>query len=442
MELTQKQSQKLSMTAAMLQSLELLQLPVCELASRLQDAALSNPLLEVELPGVGMLAAEGHPVLRESSRWDNLPSSRGGDNSLENLAGAHTETFSEHLAAQLRQSRLLKPGPFLRLCLYLTDCLDERGYLTIPLEELAAEQGCTAAEAEQALFAIQMLDPPGVGARDLTECLILQLAQSPDFNALTVRMARDGLEALAARNYAELSRRFHASEVEVRQASAVLLSLNPIPAAGFGAAAPTLYAVPDAVVHIEGETVVMELNERALPRLTVDRSYATALQESGDSSVRTYVREKLTEANALSGALQARRDTLTALLAALVDLQGDYFRSGTLRPLTMGEMAERLGVSVSTVSRAVNEKLVEFRGRSIPLRTFFPAALTVGGAVAGETVRQKLAWFVSREDPAAPLSDEALRLALSAAGLDVSRRTVAKYRAQLGIAAANQRRSK
>ena len=442
MELTQKQSQKLSMTAAMLQSLELLQLPVCELASRLQDAALSNPLLEVELPGVGTLAEEGHTVLRESSRWNNLPSSRGDDNSLENLAGAHTETFSEHLAAQLRQSRLLKPGPFLRLCLYLTDCLDERGYLTIPLEELAAEQGCTAAEAEQALFAIQMLDPPGVGARDLTECLILQLAQSPDFNALTVRMARDGLEALAARNYAELSRRFHASEAEVRRASDVLLSLNPIPAAGFGAAAPTLYAVPDAVVHIEGETVVMELNERALPRLTVDRSYATALQESGDSSVRTYVREKLTEANALSGALQARRDTLTALLAALVDLQGDYFRSGTLRPLTMGEMAERLGVSVSTVSRAVNEKLVEFRGRSIPLRTFFPAALTVGGAVAGETVRQKLAWFVSREDPAAPLSDEALRLALSAAGLDVSRRTVAKYRAQLGIAAANQRRSK
>lgn len=442
MELTQKQSQKLSMTAAMLQSLELLQLPVCELASRLQDAALSNPLLEVELPGVGTLAEEGHTVLRESSRWNNLPSSRGDDNSLENLAGAHTETFSEHLAAQLRQSRLLKPGPFLRLCLYLTDCLDERGYLTIPLEELAAEQGCTAAEAEQALFAIQMLDPPGVGARDLTECLILQLAQGPDFNALTVRMARDGLEALAAKDYAKLSRKFHASEAEVRRAAAVLAALNPIPAAGFGAAAPTLYAVPDAVVHIEGETVVMELNERALPRLTVDRSYATALLESGDSSVRTYVREKLTEANALSGALQARRDTLTALLAALVDLQGDYFRSGTLRPLTMGEMAERLGVSVSTVSRAVNEKLVEFRGRSIPLRTFFPAALTVGGAVAGETVRQKLAWFVSREDPAAPLSDEALRLALSAAGLDVSRRTVAKYRAQLGIAAANQRCSK
>ena len=441
MKLTQKQSQQLSMTAAMQQSLELLQLPACDLASRLQDAALSNPLLEVELPGAGALPAERRTVLREASRWDSLPG-EGGGNSLERLAGAHTETFAEHLAAQLRQSRLLEPGPFLRLCLYLTDCLDSRGYLTIPLEELAAEQGCTAAEAEQALFAIQMLDPPGVGARDLAECLILQLAQGPDFNALTVRMARDGLEALAARNYAELSRQFHASEADVRRASAVLLSLNPIPAAGFGTAAPTLYAVPDAVVHIEGDAVVMDLNERALPRLTVDRSYAAALQESGDSSVRTYVREKLTEANALSGALQARRDTLTALLRALGDLQGDYFRGGMLRPLTMCEMAQRLGVSVSTVSRAVNEKTLEFRGRSLPLRIFFPAPSTAGGAVAGETVRQKLAWFVSREDPAAPLSDEALRLALSAAGLDVSRRTVAKYRAQLGIAAANQRGSK
>lgn len=262
---------------------------------------------------------------------------------MENLAGAHTETFPEHLAAQLRQSQLLKPGSFLRLCLYLTDCLDERGYLTIPLEELAVEQGCSKAEAEQALFALQMLDPPGVGARDLTECLILQLAQGPDFNALTVRMARDGLEALAAKDYAKLSRKFHASEAEIRRAAAVLTALNPIPAAGFGTAAPPQYAVPDAVVHVEGETVVMELNERALPRLTVNRNYAAALQESGDNSVRTYVREKLTEANALSGALQARRDTLTALLAALADLQGDYFRSGTLRPLAMGEDGRAAG---------------------------------------------------------------------------------------------------
>ena len=189
MELTQKQSQRLSMTAAMRQSLELLQLPVCELAARLQDAALSNPLLEVELPAPETLPAGPGTAVREAFRWDNLPSSGGDDNSLENLAGAHTETFPEYLAAQLRQSQLLKPGSFLRLCLYLTDCLDERGYLTIPLEELAVEQGCSKAEAEQALFALQMLDPPGVGARNLTECLILQLAQGPDFNALTVRMA-------------------------------------------------------------------------------------------------------------------------------------------------------------------------------------------------------------------------------------------------------------
>ena len=440
MELTQKQSQRLSMTAAMRQSLELLQLPVCELAARLQDAALSNPLLEVELPAPETLPAGPGTAVREAFRWDTLPG--GGDgNSLENLAGACQETFAEHLAAQLRQSRLLEPGPFLRLCLYLVDCLDERGYLTIPLEELAAEQGCPAAELEQALFAIQMLDPPGVGARDLTECLMLQLARGADFNALTVRMAREGLEARAAKDYAGMSRRFHAGEAEIRRAAAAIAALNPIPAGGFGTAALPQYAVTDAMVRLEGGTVVMELNERALPRLTVDRDYAAALQSGGDAQVRTYVREKLAEANALTGALRARRDTLTALLAALGDLQGDYFRGGMLRPLPMGEMAERLGVSVSTVSRAVNEKLLEVRGRSVPLRTFFPAPAAVGGSVSGETVRQKLAWFVSREDPAAPLSDEALRLALCAAGLEVSRRTVAKYRAQLGIPSAAQRRN-
>ena len=249
MELTQKQSQRLSMTAAMRQSLELLQLPVCELAARLQDAALSNPLLEVELPAPETLPAGPGTAVREAFRWDTLPG--GGDgNSLENLAGACQETFAEHLAVQLRQSRLLEPGPFLRLCLYLVDCLDERGYLTIPLEELAVEQGCSKAEAEQALFALQMLDPPGVGARDLTECLILQLAQGPDFNALTVRMAREGLEALAAKDYAGMSRRFHAGEAEIRRAAAAIAALNPIPAGGFGTAALPQYAVPDATVRL------------------------------------------------------------------------------------------------------------------------------------------------------------------------------------------------
>lgn len=252
----------------------------------------------------------------------------GSGDYIERLALAQGETLTEHLTAQLRQSALLD-GALLTRALYLVECLDERGYLTIPLDVLADELGCTAFELEQALFAVQMLDPPGVGARDLTECLILQLAQGPELNALTLRMAREGLPLLAARQYGELAKRFHADSVQIRNAAHAIASLNPIPSRGFGSGSAQHYVIPDANVSVENGQLTVDLNDRALPRVSIRPDYADLLESTDDCEVRQYIRGKLSEANSLIGNLQNRAGTLAALLRALVQYQSGFFCEGT-----------------------------------------------------------------------------------------------------------------
>ena len=443
-----EQTQKLNLTAGMRQSLEFLQLSAPELAERIQDAALSNPVLEVEMPSPAALSLNEVGAPEEDLPWEQdelfraeRPHAGSGDY-IERLALAQGETLTEHLTAQLRQSALLD-GALLTRALYLVECLDERGYLTIPLDVLADELGCTAFELEQALFAVQMLDPPGVGARDLTECLILQLAQGPELNALTLRMAREGLPLLAARQYGELAKRFHADSVQIRNAAHAIASLNPIPSRGFGSGSAQHYVIPDANVSVENGQLTVGLNDRALPRVSIRPDYAGLLESTDDCEVRQYIRGKLSEANSLIGNLQNRAGTLAALLRALVQYQSGYFLRGDgLRPLTMQQMADALQVNVSTVSRAAQGKALQFGGKVLPLRSFFTTAVSsaAGAEISNDTVKQKIAYLIAHEDPLTPLSDDAIRLALEGMNIRISRRTVAKYRTALELPPANLRK--
>lgn len=443
-----EQTQKLNLTVSMRQSLEFLQLSALELAERIQDAALSNPILDVEMPSPAALSLSEAGALEEEPIWEQdeffrvyRPHSGSGDY-IEHLALTQGETFTEHLTAQLRQSTLLG-GTLLTHALYLVKCLDERGYLTIPLDVLAAELGCTVFELEQALFAVQMLDPPGVGARDLTECLILQLAQRPDFNALTLRMAREGLPLLAARQYGDLAKRFHADSVQIRKAAQAIVSLNPIPSRGFGSNSMQHYVIPDANVSVENRQLTVDLNDRALPRVSIHPDYASLLESTDDREVQQYIKRKLAEANSLIGNLQNRASTLAALLRALVQYQSGYFlRGDDLLPLTMQQMADALQVNVSTVSRTVQGKALQFGGKVLPLRNFFTTAVSsaVGTEVSNDTVKQKIVYLITHEDPLAPLSDDAIRLALEGMNIRISRRTVAKYRMALELPPANLRK--
>ena len=449
LEQSQSLSQKLVLTQNMRQSLDCLQLSAPELSEYVQEIALSNPLLDVQSPTYyeTQLPSEAAPEreapeVREADGWQGVSPGRGGDAQTDFTAYLVREkTFRDHLNEQIGQMKLVD-DELLRLCRFLIDCLDERGYLDCPLEDLAREFDIPLFSLEQALFAVQMLDPPGVGARDLTECLTLQLAQSRSFDALALTIARDGLELLSKRDYSGLAEKLGVSVGEARAAAAKILALNPIPSRSFAGSEQIAYVAPDAVFSMQQGQLVIELNERILPRLSVNAEYS-ALSASDDPEVQRYVKEKLSEAQALIKGVHTRCDTLLQLIRLIADEQHNYFcHGGELVPITMQQVAEKMGMSTSTISRAAQNKYIQFQGRTIPLRSFFTTAIRSDAAVSSHAVKQRIRSLIQAEDPAAPLSDEALRLALSALGVEVSRRAVAKYRMAMDIPSSSQRRKR
>ena len=452
MQLEQRQtlSQKLVLTQTMRQSLDCLQLSAPELTEYVQEVALSNPLLDVqsptyyetELPSEAAPAEREPLEVRETDSWRGVTSS--GMEDVQDFTAFLTreKTFRDHLTEQIGQMKLVD-DELLRLCRFLIDCLDERGNLDCPLEELSREFDIPLFSLEQALFAVQMLDPPGVGARNLSECLTLQLAQGRSLDPLALKIARDGLEMLGKRNFSGLAALLGVSVGEARAAAAKILALNPIPSRSFAGSEQIAYVAPDAEFSVQQGQLVIELNERILPRLSVNAEYAALMNTSDDPEVQRYVKEKLSEAQALIKGVHTRCDTLIQMLTLIGREQHGFFCGGeALLPVTMQQLSEKMGVSTSTVSRAAQNKYIQFQGRIIPVRSFFTTAIRPDAAVSSHAVKQRLQSLIRAEDPAAPLSDEALRLALSALGIEVSRRAVAKYRAEMGIPSSSQRKKR
>lgn len=326
MQLEQKQtlSQKLVLTQTMRQSLDCLQLSAPELSEYVQEVALSNPLLDVqsptyyetELPSEAAPAEREPLEVREADSWRGVTSS--GMEDVQDFTAFLTreKTFRDHLTEQIGQMKLVD-DELLRLSRFLIDCLDERGYLDCPLEELSREFDIPLFSLEQALFAVQMLDPPGVGARSLSECLTLQLAQGRSLDPLALKIARDGLEMLGKRNFSGLAALLGVSVGEARAAATKILALNPIPSRSFAGSEQIAYVAPDAEFSVQQGQLVIELNERILPRLSVNAEYAALMNTSDDPEVQRYVKEKLSEAQALIKGVHTRCDTLVQMLTLI-----------------------------------------------------------------------------------------------------------------------------
>lgn len=448
MELGQKPllSQSLVLTQAMRQSLDCLQLSALELNEYVQELSLSNPLLEVQTFSPAEKSIQ--EVLPKESLAIQIRDF--SDFSLFDRRSAEADlgacltrecTFREYLEEQVGQMKLLN-AKMQSLCKLVIGCLDSRGYLDYPLKELSEWTNYPVRELEQALFTVQMLDPPGVGARSLSECLILQLSQGSSFNHLTLSIARDGLDLLSRRNYSALARKLQVSINEAKQAAEAVLALNPIPSRGFSDDRPIIFVAPDAFLRAEGGKLTVELNERTLPRLSIHAEYAVMLNASIDCETEQYIKEKLAEAELIIKSVHSRSDTLLKLLAELADIQKGYFFGRALVPLTMQQLADRMGVSISTVSRAVQGKTIQYEGRILPLRDFFTTAVVSddGAAVSSQAIKLQLRHLINTEDPSAPLSDESIRSALKSSGVDISRRTVAKYRIAMGIESSSKRK--
>jgi RNA polymerase sigma-54 factor len=446
-----EQSQKLILSQTMRQALLLLQLPLQDLDKYLQEASLSNPVLEVEhssdtcpYPDSATVErdVETPPEYQEHSIWDKAKSADKTVDFTDFFSSP--QTFSEHLTEQLGQIKDLDPYTLAR-CRYLVDCLNPMGYLEFSLIDLAKETGQSLPAMEQALTIVQSLDPIGSGARTLSECLLLQLANTADFTEVNIRLIQTGLPLVAKNDLAGLAKLLGVKPAEVRLGMQVIRRLNPIPSRGFYAVVDSSYIQPEATIRCEDGQVFVDMNDHVLPQVTLNPEYCALLGKADCRDAQPYLREKLAEAKNLMASLQNRSDTISRLISTVIVMQKAYFLNGApLKPMTMKQVADALGLNHSTVSRAVKDKFIQFHGAVFPLRRFFTAALqaTDGTVTSAAAAKEQIRHFVAAENPGKPLSDEVLGEALAGVGIILSRRTVAKYRTELGIPVASSRKHK
>jgi RNA polymerase sigma-54 factor len=473
-----KLSQHLTLTPQLQQSIRLLQLSTLELNQELERFLAENPLLEREetdddgeapprVNGASQPLAEHVPehaaandgaAASEDERpsdtdWYLEGSGAGGarDESGESdypQLAAESPTLRDHLLQQL--SLTLLPDRDRRLVAMLVDALDEDGYLTQPLDEITAmlppELGVDAEELAIALRHLQNLDPTGVGARSPAECLELQLLALPEATtparALALRVVREHLPLLAARDYAKLKKLAGCDETSLRAAHKLIQSLNPHPGAEF-AQLETRYVIPDVIVRKVKNVWIASLNPDAMPRLRINRIYADILQQNRASAGQ--MTSQLQEARWLIKNVQQRFDTIQRVSQAIVDRQRHFFDHGevAMRPLVLREIADALGLHESTVSRVTTQKFMATPRGIFELKYFFGShvATDTGGACSATAIRALIKQLVAAEDAKKPLSDSKISQILGQQGIVVARRTIAKYREALHIPPGNLRKS-
>ena len=460
--------QHLVMTPQLRQAIKLLQMSSTELELEISGAVESNPLLDWDEPGMDLPAAgstgeavatSGTEVPGSADHDDWAPSDAdwrapaGGSGFDDDDAGsatervAETETLADHLLWQLHLSPLSSRDRSIGAA--LIDAFEDDGYLREPLSGIAETllPGIRAGDDEilTVLHQIQRFDPVGVGARDLGECLCLQLdVLAPDTPGLELArtLARGPLERLPRSGAAGVAQELRRPLEDVETAIALLRSLDPRPGTQIAPLSDDTYIVPDVVVWRRNGVWRAALAAHAGPKVVIHRGYEQMIRHCGDADA-GYLRSHLQEARWLLKGLEARGETLLRVVRSLLQHQAGFLEFGeqALRPLTLRELAGELGLHESTVSRAIARKHVRTPRGTLPLRAFFASGIdTDGGGEASSTaIQAMIRRLIDDENPRKPLSDAKLADLLKATGIPVARRTVAKYREAMNISASHER---
>lgn len=446
LELSLKQTLKLS--PQMLQSMEILQMSTLELNEYIQELVQENPAAELAEP-----ADQGD---ESEELWRRLQSLADLDHQnrqyvtadrdeLDPLArvgtdGGLEDTLLLHLTRQLERSQA--STLVLRGAQFLAACLDEDGYLWDDVSDLAQAAGLPAPVLEEGLSLLQTLDPPGVGARDLSQCLALQL-QRLGQTGPALAIVQTHLERLARKQYHAIAQDLGISQEEVREAERQIQALDPRPGSSFASQEEPLYLIPDlAVVETEAGLTVVYQNSYT-PTLQLSGYYCDLQRQSTDPEVKQYLTDKIKQAQFVIQAVEQRRSTLLDCARTIVRRQEAFFRSpdGPLVPLRLSDIAQELSIHESTVSRAIREKYLQCARGVYPLSFFFSREVgSTGEGNSAHQIKTRLTQLVAQEDKEHPLSDQKLCQLLEAEGCTISRRTVAKYRDELGISSASGRR--
>jgi RNA polymerase sigma-54 factor len=499
--------QELRVNPRLYQAMDMLYMPMMDLQQHLKQELLANPFLELlepedETPEQKDAEQEKEQKEKEEEMdWEEIllngfevGGTREQYEQLEYTEPVTVETkdLIDHLREQL-QMMTLSPRQLLLAEEFLGNINDE-GYLAASLEEILgsvnqlvaghvdgegedeepdaggagspvadADGGSgagaaqapspssnstpfyTMAEAEEMLAVIQRLDPPGVGARDLRECLLIQLGEQADTESLTFRLVHDAFPDLIAHRWNDLAKRFGVEPAAVQSAADELARLDPKPGLKHASQSDG-YIIPDLIVEKIGGRYQVFLNDTGMPRLRLSRSYQEIARDKKKMTPenREFIASKMNSANWMIQAIEQRRQTMLKVMNFIVDRQREFFEKGIeyLKPLTLREVAEVINMHESTVSRVTNEKYVQTPRGVLPLKFFFSSALATasGEDASARSIRAKLQKMVSEEDTGKPLTDQQIVHLFQEQGIQIARRTVAKYRDQLGILPARMRK--
>lgn len=459
-----EQTQKLIMTPELRQAITVLQLSSLDLSMYIEQQLEENPLLELREDENGReeVPAEEKPAEAEEEKgdydldWEEYfhDSSDLGmvrpekpqeqqEFSYENFL-SQAPTLSEHLLSQLHLSPC---GPRERLIgEYLIGNIDENGYLQASVQEAAAQLKIGVSEVTVVLNLIQGFDPPGVGARNLVECLMLQVEHLGLKNEILNKLIKDYLVDLAKGKLNRIAQHLGVPVLAVQQAADILKTLDPKPGRNFTSLNDTRYIIPDIVLEkVEGEYFIL-VNDVTIPRITINSTYRSVLTQDKncDSRTRRFVESKLNAAAWLIRSIEQRRLTLYKVAKCLVELQRDFLDHGVkyLKPLNLKRVAEIVGLHESTVSRATSNKYIQTPQGVFEMKYFFSTGLNnaAGTMTSAESIKKMLQEIVAGEDSGTPLNDQKISEIFRHKGIKISRRTVAKYRDELGIPAIRKRK--
>ena len=468
MKLNLRLQQQLIMTPQLQQAIKLLQLNHIELVEQVQQELTENPFLEEtvepvenprELPDAGperkeQQADDSYNPADNNIDWARYLSDRstrdyrGGFDDEEReraeTALTRTETLADHLLWQLRMTSLDAESKATGNV--LIGYINDDGYLSAPIEEICQKEQIDPDNAEWVLEQIQTFDPTGVGARDLGECLLIQLNALGVCDDIVLRMVKDHLHELERHDYKGLAKTLNCTVDHVMVGVRLITQLEPRPGRPFGGEAAR-YISPDIYVFRVGDEWVISLNDDGLPKLRVSNYYKQIMHDLNHSSKqeKEYVQEKLRNAVWLIRSIHQRQRTIYKVTQSIVKFQKDFLDSGIkhLKPLILRDVAEDIGMHESTVSRVTTNKYVHTPQGIYELKYFFNSGINAddGGVVASESVKNSIAKIVAEEDTRKPFSDQRIaKLLKEREGLNIARRTVTKYREMLGILSSTKRK--
>lgn len=451
-ELSLQQTQKLIMTQELRQAIQILQLTSQELNDYVYEQMEINPVIELDSKQKDSLPKENDYKIEkvdwkeyfrqnEYNNYSSMKKDDDNDYSFEKYTSVQ-KSLKEHLLFQLYISvdnnKNRKIGEF------IIECIDKNGYLNVSLKDISEQLKVSEEEIESVLSVIQSFDPVGVGSRDLQECLTIQLINKNINNENVFEVLDKFLDDLANNRLSKIAKEINESTEKVQWICDLIKSLEPKPGRSFYDSSDDVrYITPDATIRKINDEYIVEVNDTTSPRIKVSNYYKNLLSNTDDNSAINFLNEKLNSAMWIIKSIDQRRNTIKNVVESILKFQRGFFDEGklSLKPLTLKDVADDIEVHESTVSRTVNGKYVQTPRGTFELKYFFSSGLgSSNGDMSSTSIKSIIKNIIEKENAKKPLSDQAIADILNEKNIDISRRTVAKYRDELNIPSSSGRK--